>query len=280
MQTYEKHGYLNSDFKIFYLTDTLNEDFGYHYHDFYKVLIFLNGSVSYFIEGRTYLLNPFDIILVSPGEIHGPIIQNNSKYERIIIYISQEFFNDYKNQEYDLSDCFKKSSEQNSNLLKLENISENRLKSNIIELRNSLINEDYAAELYRKLIFLEFLINLNKALIENHIFYSNSNISNKKVTSIMEFINQNLSGDISIDSIAGKFFLNRSYLMHLFKEETGCTIGNYITEKRIFASKKMIEEGMSLTDVCFKCGFNNYVSFYRAFKNQYGFSPKTSKKSH
>lgn len=278
MNNYEKHGYLNSDFKIFYLTDSRTEGYGYHYHDFYKVLIFLNGSVSYFVEGKTYQLSPLDIILVSPGEIHGPTVHNNSAYERIIIYISKEFFHVYKKEEYDLSDCFTKSSEHSSNLLRLGNLSENKVKQNIFDLKDSFSKNQYAAELYQKIIFLEFLINLNKAVLENNILYSNANTSNNKVMVIMEYINQNLSRDISIDFLANKFFLNRSYLMHLFKDETGCTIGTYITEKRLFAARNMINEGMPLTDVCFKCGFKNYVSFYRAFKLKYGYSPKISKK--
>ena len=47
METYEKKGYLYSDFRLFYLTDTASKEFEYHYHDFDKITIFLKGNVQY-----------------------------------------------------------------------------------------------------------------------------------------------------------------------------------------------------------------------------------------
>lgn len=49
---YQKSGYLNSPFRLFYLEDLPGREYTYHYHDFHKLLIFLNGTVSYRVEGR------------------------------------------------------------------------------------------------------------------------------------------------------------------------------------------------------------------------------------
>ena len=46
MTGYEKRGYLNSDFRLFHLTDTKKQDFEYHYHDFDKIIIFIRGRVT------------------------------------------------------------------------------------------------------------------------------------------------------------------------------------------------------------------------------------------
>ena len=54
MTGYEKRGYLNSDFRLFHLTDTKKQDFEYHYHDFDKIIIFIRGRVTYRIEGQAY----------------------------------------------------------------------------------------------------------------------------------------------------------------------------------------------------------------------------------
>ena len=62
--SYQKTGYLNSDFRIFYLSSAEARDFQSHYHDFHKLLLFVSGSVSYYIEGETYQLQPYDIVLV------------------------------------------------------------------------------------------------------------------------------------------------------------------------------------------------------------------------
>jgi quercetin dioxygenase-like cupin family protein len=59
-----KRGYLNEDFHFFRLKDQKKNEFEYHYHDFNKIIIFLSGEVTYLIEGKSYILKPWDILLV------------------------------------------------------------------------------------------------------------------------------------------------------------------------------------------------------------------------
>ena len=90
MEQYEKKGYLNSEFRLFHLTDQETKEIDYHYHDFDKITIFIRGKVNYMIEGRSYDLKPYDLVLVNAGEIHKPVI-NSTFYERMILYISPDF---------------------------------------------------------------------------------------------------------------------------------------------------------------------------------------------
>ena len=59
-------------------------------------------------------------------------------------------------------------------------------------------------------------------------------------------------------------------MMRQFKEETGYTIHQYITEKRVLKAKGMIQAGMSATQACYACGFQNYSTFSRAYKGLAG----------
>ena len=108
MEQYEKKGYLNSEFRLFHLTDQDTKEIDYHYHDFDKITIFTRGKVNYMIEGRSYDLKPYDIVLVKQGDIHKLTVDNSCPYERIIVYISPNFMNAYQTESYDLSYCFKK----------------------------------------------------------------------------------------------------------------------------------------------------------------------------
>ena len=83
----EKSGYLKEDFRLFHIKDQTPKEYKYHYHDFHKVIVFLSGKVSYHIEGKTYHLNPWDILLVSRGAIHKPEIDFSLPYERFILWI-------------------------------------------------------------------------------------------------------------------------------------------------------------------------------------------------
>lgn len=90
MPEYKKVGYLTSSFKLFHLKDQNKRSF-LSLSRFHKILILLNGDITYCIEGRSYQLAPNDIVLVHAGEVHRPIIQSESPYERIIIYVSPDF---------------------------------------------------------------------------------------------------------------------------------------------------------------------------------------------
>ena len=70
--------------------------------------------------------------------------------------------------------------------------------------------------------------------------------ANPQVLQILDYINAHLTEDLSIDRIADAAFLNRSYLMHLFRDETGYTIGKYITEKTPLSGKSCDQTGAFL----------------------------------
>lgn len=119
MEQYEKKGYLNSEFRLFHLTDQDTKEIDYHYHDFDKITIFIRGKVNYMIEGRSYDLKPYDIVLVKQGDIHKLTVDNSCPYERIIVYISPNFMNAYQTESYDLSYCFQKADQEHSNVLRI-----------------------------------------------------------------------------------------------------------------------------------------------------------------
>ena len=118
------------------------------------------------------------------------------------------------------------------------------------------------------------MINLNRSAIHNNINYIATNYSNDKVHQVIEYIHTHLKEDLTMDAIANALYVNKHYLMHLFKAETGYTIGNYITSKRLILAKEMIQNGVPVTEACYECGYKNYSSFFRAYKKHYNDAPK------
>lgn len=276
MNNFEKIGYLEDDFKIFHIKERQRKDFAFHYHDFNKILILLSGNINYCIEGKSYSLKPYDIVLVNAGEIHRPSVLDNSAYERIIIYISTQFLSNYKSNDYDLNYCFERARKEHSNVLRIPSVDKSKLYQVCLELEHSFADQAFAKELYQKILFLELMIQLNRTAISNHINYLDSANANSKLVQILAYINSHLSEEITIDTLAEHFYLSRYYLMHYFKEETGYTIGNYISEKRLLLAKNLVQSGCSITQACYQSGFKNYSTFSRAFKKAFNTVPKNA----
>lgn len=275
MEQYEQKGFLNSNFRIFHLKDRGLREFTYHYHAFHKLLILIKGNVTYHIDGRAYRLEPYDIVFVPAGEPHRPQIEGDCEYERIIIYISDEFIQSYRNEEYDLNACFSKAKNTGSSVLRVKSLVTSRLYSIICELEEAGAQRgEYAAALYEQVLFLQFMIHLNRAVIDDKIAYPAMQAPNSKIAQIMGYIEAHLREELSIDSLAGTFYLDKYYLMHLFKEETGRTVGNYITGKRLAHADELVRQGATITEACYASGFQNYSTFSRAYKKYFGCSPK------
>lgn len=272
--TYEKTGYLHSDFKIFHLTDTPVQPINFHYHDFHKILIFQSGSVCYHVEGRTYDLIPDDIVFVPAGVVHRPVFRDASTYERIIIYISRHFLDSYQEEACDLSLCLKEAHQKKSHVLRLPSFAAARITHIVQELEHSLDSKEYANAFYQRLLFLELMVKLNRAALSDNIEYLSSTSSNGKMLHVIDYLNAHLTDDITIDFLADHFYLSRYHLMHSFKEETGCTIGNYLTTKRLLLARDQILQGEPITAVCYACGFHNYSTFSRAYRKHFGHSPR------
>lgn len=271
---YPKKGYLNEDFHVFYLTDEDQKTYAFHYHDFYKLYLFQRGNVSYHVEGKEYELRPGDVILLNPGEIHRPVIHDNTPYSRVVIYLSNSFFRPYQLKNGDsLSNCYVQAELKHSHLVRYSSEQLPLMNRLAKELASAAKEDDFASQLLQKVKIVEYLIHLNRWMKNSTRTFVPADTANPAVLGIIDFINQHLTEDLSMDRISGELFLNASYMMHLFKSETGYTIGHYITEKRLFLTNQFMLEGIPITEACLRSGFQSYHAFYHAYKKKYGKAP-------
>ena len=114
----------------------------------------------------------------------------------------------------------------------------------------------------------------------NRIFLSTSNIPDKKsyssdsqVEQLLKYINRNLTEELSIDQLAERFFFSKYHMMRKFKNETGYTIHNYISSKRLLLARSLISQGTPVMKAAEMSGFNDYTTFVRSYKKQFGKTP-------
>lgn len=236
--------------------------------------------MDYFIEGITYRLEPRDIVLIGAGEVHKPVIRSAAPYERIILYVSSEFLTAYTDEDYSLETCFQKKAEEAGSrpVLRTSSSSVHNLFKLCEKLETSLSDGEYAAELYSRALLLQFLVQLNRSFLTDSFRYIETGSSNRKITEILHYINEHLEDDLSIEALSGRFFISRRYLMQLFQQETGYSIGKYVNAKRLFLARDKILHGMPLAEACYSSGFQHYSTFTRSYYRMFQTTPGMLKK--
>lgn len=267
-------GYLNEDYKIFYLKDYNGVDIEYHHHEFYKIVIFISGDAQYSIEGRTYNLKPWDILLIGKNELHKCNVNTSVPYERLVIWLKDDIETSdkyFKN----LTSCIKSSQERNTHLLRLRENSCNIIKNLVPKILKYNKSKDPYDIALRNSFLMQALVVLNKAYVKNRNVDVTDDIFYDKTTEkIMKYINDNLQESLSIDELADEFELSKHYLMRKFKKQTGHSIHNYIIQKRLIYALELMKEKSCMYEIAETAGFNEYSTFVRAFKKNYGLSPK------
>lgn len=274
----EKRGFLNENFKMFYLKDKTEYSFEYHFHDFLKIVIMISGDVTYLIEGKAYKMKPWDILFISNNEIHKPIINSNRPYERFILWINSDYLLNISSNKWNLNNCFTSHDNTRLNLLRLGNKT-SVIQDILYEMHREKSGDLFGNEQLLDALFIKLIVQLNRLTLEaspeptDTFMTHDENISN-----ILKFINDNIILDLTIDMIAKEFFINRYYLMHKFKEFTGFTINNYVTQKRLILASSLLRKGSNPSKIFSSCGFKDYSNFYRCFKKFFGISPTEYKK--
>ncbi|MBQ7624436.1 MAG: helix-turn-helix transcriptional regulator, partial [Clostridia bacterium] len=103
--------------------------------------------------------------------------------------------------------------------------------------------------------------------------------SNSNIRNVIEYINENLYSDMSLDGICKRFFVNKSRLNRDFKEYTGSTVWDYIIIKRLLKAQEMIRSGVKTNIAAESVGFHDYSNFYRSYKSHFKVSPKDDGKN-
>lgn len=273
-----KRGYLNEDFRLFHIKDKKSMEFQYHSHDFHKIVIFISGNVTYHIEEKAYNLQPGDILLVGNTEIHKPKIDPDKVYERFVLWIYPDFLEKNNTEDTNLFQCFQKAKENQQHLIRLDSTNAESVRRLLDRIEKAASLCEYGKDVLTKALFLQLMVIVNR-LYNKTGSDLEINCYNETISKIINFINNNIQHELSIDSIASAFYMNRYALMHKFKQETGSTIYDYIIKKRLAMAKILIRKGIPISQIYQECGFNDYSSFERAFKKNIGISPREYNKS-
>ena len=270
---YQKRGYLIEDFRVFHIKDSTMEPIPSHYHDFNKIILLVSGHSGYIIEGRSYDLVPRDIVFVSAGEIHRPVPDMAEPYERIVIYISPDFLSRLSGDgDEQLSLCFKMA-KAGSSVMHAAPGQTHDILYHMDKLEKAVGASGFMNDLYSRALFAEFMILLNRAILSKEVDRGHQFSADEKIVDLLKYINNHLSDDLSIDILAQRSYLSRYYLMRRFKAAAGCSIHQYIQDKRLLLAKNLLLQDGTIQQISMQCGFKDYTTFARAFKKAFSCTP-------
>ena len=263
----DKRGYLRERFRLFHLKDRESGTIPHHYHEFHKLILFLSGSLTYRVEGRSYEMKGGDLLLVPAHAIHQPIIDPDVPYERFVLWIQPEALEDKG-----LNTCFDQCREENSYLLPKERYDKGRLHTLLRDMERC-DGREFGDEVLAGALFLQGMVLLNRWLLGQNAPAVQAR-SDPKIDEILAYINGDLTADLTVNALAARFYLSRSWLMHRFKTITGCSIHQYVLQKRLILAAQLLKNGESVGDAARLSGFTDYSAFLRSFRKAYGMAPR------
>jgi AraC-like DNA-binding protein len=234
----------------------------FHCHTEYEILYFILGDVDIQIEGHIYTPTPESLLLIPPNNIHGFIVKSAHLYKRVTIHFFPEIM---EPEERDL--LLKIFQVPAQYFPDLHGIQINSLVDDLMSCKN------IAAPL-QKIKFKHRLISL---LADIYPLYTpgvvHADPRNERINSILQYLNENITEDISLEQLSRKFFIDKDYLNKLFSKEIGAPVHRYVQVKRLILARQEIREGSGIEEAAYKAGFKDYSNFYRAYKSFFGIKP-------
>ena len=271
MKEYEKRGYLLENFRLFHLHSLGSTKVDFHYHEFCKLLLLVSGQGNYYIDGQHYLLRPGDIVTVGSHSIHKPEMEENTAYERIIIYVSPDWLCKMSGTTCDLLCLF---SGKQGHVLRPREQQRKRLFSLAASLERELSQEGFGRELLCDAGLIRLLVELGRTQSQNDATQPSPVMpQSRRNYEIMQYLDRHLTEEVDIDRLAEQFYVSKFYMMHSFRKETGATIHTYLTHRRLLLAQQLIASGISATDACYSSGFRSYSAFTRAYGKYFGTTP-------
>ena len=264
---------MNGDtFEIFHYLDIKTRHMDAHYHDFYEIFYFLDGEVDYWVDGTVYHLRSGDILLINPAELHKPIpLSDTESYERIVLWINKAYLSEIEGGIFEL--CFDEKRSTHKKILRLNSLQKKTMLDLFYDFLREYENDDFAASACAYGILLRLLAEINRLSLSPGDATGEKYRTPTFISDVLAYIGEHTSEDLSLDRLSKHFFVSKYYLSHEFSKAVGTGVHRYITLKRINNAYDLLLSGVSAADAAQKCGFQDYTSFYRAFKAEYGISP-------
>lgn len=268
---------LSKDFEIYYYSDKNLPQGKIHMHHYHEFYFFLEGEVSIRIEEQMRPLKPGDIVLIPPKVSHQAVIHHSGKpYRRFVLWISEEYCEQLRELSEDYLYFIRHVSDTGDYIIHNDVIAFNTVQAKVFQLLEEIQGQRFGRDVRIALGINGLIMHLNRIMYEQrHLKYPEE--GHHLYRNLIYYIEDHLEEELTLDAIANEFFVSKYHISHIFKENMGVSLHQYIMKKRLYACKEVLLGNVNISEAYQSFGFRDYSSFYRAFKKEFGISPKEFK---
>ena len=235
-----------------------------HIHELHELYCLISGDVEYIVEGHAYPLQPGDILITKKAEAHSIRIRSDIPYEWITVSFNEQMLTGMHKNE--LIQFLNNRPIGKNNLFPRAQFSSAPWMYYMDQIRSIV------SRAKRQLYISILLTELSDACRDTVGVLPQWGYG--VIPDIVNYISAQATTPLRIDTLCRRFYISRAQLNRKFREYTGCSIWEYITNKRLMLARGMLQSGDAPAIACAKAGFNNYTTFYRAYRKKFGVSPK------
>ena len=268
--------YVNTHSDISYSYEAMS----LHSHAFYEIIVCRsNCGAEYLVGSQRYVLQKGDIILIRPGISHCAILPNPLPipYERDVLWLSQSFLNTYRkildlppvNYDRDLPTYLLRTAETQWEFL-CDKIHEG------VQIEKKQPHCWQTMVVGNTMMALSLLDQAYNSQTAQPLRSESPDLLDE----IILFLDVHYREKLTMQDIAKHFFVSERTVGSLFRKRLGVTFVQFLTRRRLVEAKSLIIQNVNLENVAEMSGFFDYSTFYRAFKQEFGISPRQFKQIH
>lgn len=275
-------GFLAKDpYRIFCLAESRNPNI--HCHDFFELAYIYEGCGKNLGDCPT-AVNEGDFLLILPGANHCTVSnEKGAPWVRVCnLLAAMDYFLGICKKCAEITgdtEFFGMLTSGEPTCLIMRDSKDGAILNILRAMLEEYDADDGSTPTLMQNLFVNLLITANRLYNKKQSSQSEDTATAKNIRLLKSYIKSHLSEKLTLDLIAAQLHYSPEYFSRYFKQATGKNISKYLTDLRIERAKELLKStDMTISDICYECGYSSLSNFRSNFSKYCGMSPKEFRK--